>query len=146
MSRPVSLFCSGLPWRIPIDLLILLLDTWSSLSNIWPLSACPFDHCCVDVHPQLFYRVYACGVFFVSCPQAFAHFPNVHILSHLSLLLLQIISIVIFNPQDGHAIHHILVVMGGEADRCTLLHRDRLINSVQAVYHRNLAHTCIAYL
>ncbi len=50
MSRPVSLFSSGLPWCILMASLILLLDTWSSLSNImnilasfrlhlWPISS-----------------------------------------------------------------------------------------------------------
>ncbi len=49
MSRSVSLFSSGLPWWILMASLVLLLDTWSSLSNIlasfrlhlWPvLSRC----------------------------------------------------------------------------------------------------------
>ncbi len=47
MSRPVSLFSSGFPWCILMTSLILLLDTWSSLSNIlasfrlhlWPISS-----------------------------------------------------------------------------------------------------------
>ncbi len=47
MSRPVSLFSSGLPWCSLMASLILLLDTWSSLSNIlasfrlhlWPVSS-----------------------------------------------------------------------------------------------------------
>ncbi len=70
MSRPVSLFSPGLPWWILMASLILLLDTWSSLSNIlasfrlhlWPTRP----------------RVSACGVFFVSCPQGSARFPNVY--------------------------------------------------------------------
>ncbi len=47
MSRPASLFSSGLPWCMLMASLILLLDTWSSLSNIlasfrlhlWPVSS-----------------------------------------------------------------------------------------------------------
>ena len=47
MSRPVYLFSPGLPWCILMASLILLLDTWSSLSNIlasfrlhlWPVSS-----------------------------------------------------------------------------------------------------------
>ncbi len=44
MSRPVSLFSPGLPWWILMASLILLLDTWSSLSNIFAtfrLHLCP---------------------------------------------------------------------------------------------------------
>ena len=49
MSRPVSLFSSGFPWWILMVSLILLLDTWPSLSNIlasFRLHLCPVMATC----------------------------------------------------------------------------------------------------